>query len=112
MQKVAELNLELGQPTVDTAIQRMRNGLITFKMQGRKAVILIHGYGSTGVGGSIKTAVKRSLQEGSMKGIVRTFVGGEQWSTRKREILGMCKSLEEYERRIAGNDGVTVVILR
>lgn len=110
--KVAEVNLEYGMPTVETAIQKMKNSLTTFKGQGYKAVIVIHGYGSTGVGGSIKTAVARCLTESSMRGIVRTSVGGEQWITKKKEILAICKDLEKYERSISNNEGITVVILR
>ena len=110
--KVAEINLEYGMPTVDMALQNMKGALTTCRGQGYKAVIVIHGYGSTGVGGSIKTAVTRCLAENSMRGIVRTHVGGEQWVNRKREVLDICKSLENYERRIANNSGVTVVILR
>jgi hypothetical protein len=110
--KVTEVNLEYNKPTVEAAVRSMKNSLTTLKGQGYKAVILIHGYGSTGVGGSIKTAVIRSLSEPGMRGIVRTFVSGEQWSERKKEMIGMCKALESYEKRIAGNYGVTVVILR
>lgn len=110
--KVAEVNLESEMPTVEIAIQRMKNSLTTYKRQGYKAVILIHGYGSTGVGGSIKAAVIRCLGESSMKGIVRTFAAGEQWSNRKRELVGMCKALEDFEHKIANNYGVSVVILR
>ena len=112
MSKVAELNLECGNPTVTTAISNMKNALTTYKRQGYKAIILIHGYGSTGVGGSIKVAVTKCLCDDSMCGIVRSFVGGEQWYNRRREMLGVCKGLEDYERRILGNNGVTVVILR
>lgn len=110
--KVAEVNLEYGMPGIDSALQNMKNALTTYKGQGLKAVILIHGYGSSGVGGGIKTAVTRCLGENSMRGIVRTYVGGEDWLNRKREILSMCKDLESYERRIANNNGITVVILR
>lgn len=110
--KVVKVNLESGNPTVKAAIQYMKNYLTTYKGQGKKAVILIHGYGSTGVGGSIKIAVKKSLGDSSMRGIVRTYVGGENWSDRKRELLAICKSLDKYERSIANNEGVTVVILR
>lgn len=110
--KVVEVNLEYGMPTVDVALQRMKNSLTTHKRQGGKAVILIHGYGASGVGGSIKNAVKKCLSENSMRGIVKIYVGGEHWLDRKKEILAMCKSLENYEQSIANNDGVTVVILR
>ena len=110
--KVAEVNLEYGMPTVDAALQKMRNSLTTYKRQGYKAVILIHGYGASGVGGSIKAAVIRCLGENSMRGIVRDFVGGDQWFNRKREILDICKDLSNFERKIAGNSGITVVLLR
>ena len=110
--KVVEVNLEYGRPVIDIALQNMKNALTTNKGQGVKAVILIHGYGSTGVGGGIKTAVIRCLGENSMRGIVRAYVGGEQWLNRKKEMLLLCKDLESYERRIANNEGITVVILR
>lgn len=110
--KVAEINLEYNLPTVEAALQRMKNSLTTSKGQGYKAVILIHGYGSSGTGGSIRIAVRKALQESSLRGIVRQYAGGEQWTGKKRELLSYCKDLELYERRIAGNQGVTVVILK
>lgn len=110
--KIAEVNLEYNMPTVDMAMQKMKNSLTTFKKQGYKVVIIIHGYGSSGVGGSIKAAVKRCLGDSSMRGIVRAYAGGEQWTERKKELLAICRDLGNYERRIANNDGVTVVVLR
>jgi hypothetical protein len=110
--KVVEVNLEYGMPEIDIALQNMKNALTTYKGQGVKVVILIHGYGSSGIGGGIKTAVIRCLGENSMRGIVRTYVGGEQWLNRKKEMLAFCKELESYERRIANNYGITVVVLR
>lgn len=90
----------------------MKNALTTSKGQGYKAVILIHGYGSTGVGGSIKAAVRKALGSSSLKGIVRVYTGGEEWQNQKRNFLAICKDLNGYERRIAANEGVTIVILR
>lgn len=110
--KVAVVNIESNMPTVATAMQRMKNALTTAKRQGAKAVILIHGYGSTGVGGGIKASVQKTLQESSMRGIVRNFVAGEQWSNRKKELIGMCKALEDHDHHLANNPGVTVIILR
>lgn len=110
--KVVEVNLEQGMPSIDVALRNMKNSLTTFKGQGVKAVILIHGYGSSGVGGSIKTAVTRCLGENSMRGIVRTYVCGDQWFNRKKELLTICRDLENFEGRIADNVGITVVVLR
>lgn len=110
--KVMELNLEAGMPPADAAVRKMINALTTFKGQGVKAVVIVHGYGSTGVGGGIRTAVRKALAENSLRGIVRAQAGGEAWPARKKELLALCGSLKDWDRRIAGNEGVTVVILR
>ena len=110
--KVAEINLENGNPTISAALQNMKNALTTNKGQGYKAIIIIHGYGSSGVGGSIKAAIGVCLCENSLRGIVKAFVGGENWLNKKRDMLSLCGSLEKYERKISGNQGVTVVVFR
>jgi hypothetical protein len=111
-QKIMEVNLEAGLPTVEAAIQKMKNTLISCKHQQVKAVILIHGYGASGVGGGIKAGVNKCLTDSSMRGIVRAFVNGEQWHIKKREMLDICGSLKVFERRISGNSGITVVVLK
>lgn len=110
--KVIELNIEYDRPVVSYAMKKLKDSLATYKRTGTKAVIVIHGYGSTGTGGSIKTAVRKELSETSLKGIVRCFVGGENWIENKRSFLSLCGSLDKYESRISNNSGVTVVILR
>jgi hypothetical protein len=75
-------------------------------------VILVHGYGSSGAGGGIKTAVRNKLREPSMSGMIRTYCGGEHWYEKKKELLNICRPLSDYQRRIEGNHGVTVVILK
>ncbi|MEG2199305.1 MAG: Smr/MutS family protein, partial [Anaerovorax sp.] len=69
--KVKEINLERGGPTVEAALRNLINQLSTCKAQGYKAVILIHGYGSSGTGGAIKPAVTAKLKERSLSGVVR-----------------------------------------
>ena len=112
MAKVKEINLEYGSPTADSAVRNMVNQLGTCKGQGYKAVILIHGYGSSGVGGGIKTAVRSKLREPSLSGIIRSTCGGEQWFEKKKELINICQPLSDYQRKIDGNQGVTVVILK
>jgi len=112
MSKVKEINLEYGSPTVDIAVRNMVNQLSTCKGQGFKAVILVHGYGSSGVGGGIKVGVRNKLKEPSLSGIVRAYCGGELWHERKREMISICQNLSDFSRRIEGNQGVTVVILK
>ena len=112
MSKVKEINLEYGAPTVDAAVRNMVNQLSTCKGQGYKAVILVHGYGSSGVGGGIKTAVRSKLRDSSLSGLVRNSCGGENWFEKKQEFLGICRYLSDFQRKVDGNQGVTVVILK
>ena len=110
--KVKEINLETGGPTVEAALGRLVNGLSTAKGAGYKAVVLIHGYGSSGSGGAIKAAVKEKLRERSLSGIVRDFTGGEDWINRKRDFIDICPQLKDYSRYVEGNRGITIVLLK
>lgn len=110
--KWIECNLESGMPDAATAVQKMKNQLATYRLQGYRAVLLIHGYGSSGSGGAIRAAVHRTLAAGELRGLVREYVTGSEWESRKRELVSICPGLREYERRFAGNAGVTLAILR
>lgn len=111
-EKVKEINLEYGNPDTQTAIYNLKNELMTFLRQKTKAVIVIHGYGSSGTGGVIKTAVKKLVSDNSMRGIIRDHSGGENWSSNRKRLISICPDLTKYESNIQNNPGVTVVILR
>ena len=112
MSKVRQVNLEQGLPTVEDAMKRMKNELSTAKMTGCKAVILIHGYGSTGTGGAIKPAVAKNLAQPGLVGVVKDWVAGESWQRKKTGFLADCPALREHARHIDGNQGITVVLLK
>lgn len=107
-----EANLELGRPTTEEALRRMSDALVSARRGGASAVILIHGYGSSGLGGSIRAAVRSALAQPGFRGSVRDVAYGEQWHYRKRELLAVCRDLVNYEGRIANNEGITVVLVK
>lgn len=112
MSKVKQINLEQGHPTVEEAVRRMKNDLSTAKMSGCKAAILIHGYGSSGTGGAIKPAVCKNLSQPVLVGIVKDWVAGENWLSKKTVFLAYCPTLKEHARHIESNPGITVVLLK
>lgn len=57
-----ELNLEQGMPTVDTALRWLEAELHAARKMGRPGLKLIHGYGSSGTGGKIRTACRKYLR--------------------------------------------------
>lgn len=99
-------------PTVENAMKKMVNDLSTVKRTGCRAVVIVHGYGSTGQGGAIKTAAGAKLKDPSLRGIVRASVAGENWQSRKREFTDICPQLRDFSRYVDGNKGITVVLLR
>lgn len=110
--KVKEVNLEKGNPTVPVAMQKLVNDLSTAKRTGYKAVVVVHGYGSSGVGGALKIASRSKLKEASLVGIVRAFVGGEDWLNNKKEFIEVCPQLRDFSTYVEGNRGLTVVLLK
>lgn len=111
--KVATINLEDGYPTVEEAIKKMTNSLTSSRQQGCKAILLVHGYGSTGKGGLIRIAVRKKLKENSLCGLVRAVCPGEEWYIKKKQMMDIYPRLKECERDIIlGSRGVTVVLLR
>ena len=70
---VKELNLEQGMPTVDAAMGWLEAELAAARKMGRPALKLIHGYGSSGRGGKIRTACRGYLRE-------QARAGGCGWS--------------------------------
>lgn len=109
-----ELNLEYGMPTVDTALRWLESELSAARKMGRPALKLIHGYGSSGKGGKIRTACRKYLREQIDAGRVRLVIRGEDFSifseeTRRSFVL--CAQLRGDRDLDRENRGVTFVIL-
>ena len=57
---VREINLKYDMPPAAVALQRMENELAGARRSGQKLFKFVHGYGSSGTGGKIRGAVRRS----------------------------------------------------
>lgn len=110
--RVKEINLERGNPTSQEALKNMVNMIYTAKSTGYKSVILIHGYGSSGQGGAIRRALLSKLEEPMFRGLVDDYVEGRNWEDKKKRFLDECPQLKEYEDRIKGNKGITVILFK
>jgi hypothetical protein len=80
-----------------------------------KVIKIVHGYGSSGVGGSIKTAVHKSLRSKVSTGEIKAYIPGEAFSSMMGfdEVIHMYSSLiqsdSDYKK---SNDGITYIILK
>ncbi len=114
MQKVPIINLEDGYPTANEAILRLDYALHQARERGVRAVKLIHGYGSTGVGGALRDAVQLHLRKLQDDGLIRAFVAGENWRVSNETAWSLTRRLPQLkdDRDLnRGNRGISIVLL-
>lgn len=111
---IHSINLKEGMPTVALAISKLKRELREAKAERRKLVRIIHGYGSTGVGGEIRLAVRKQLQSMVTAGKIRSVVPGDDYSDRTtagEALLGRHLGLRGSLRTDSRNPGITFVEL-
>lgn len=109
-----EVNVKYDMPDADTAIRRVTYAIRTGAAMGASAVKLIHGYGSSGKGGRIRTETRRYLAEQKRKGYIQDFIAGEDFTIFNPAALSafrVCDELRRDEDLERHNNGVTFVIL-
>ncbi len=108
------INLEHGMPTSDTAKKQMIASLEIVKRQGGGAVKLIHGYGSSGQGGVIRTVVQKSLELRLANGWLKGYVPGEKWDIfdeGARRILDEMPDARYDADLGKSNRGISIVLI-
>jgi hypothetical protein len=108
------INLEAGMPTVEQAQIRLLSEIRRARAERATAVKIIHGYGSSGVGGKLRIAMRSYLAQLRRSGKVGCYVAGEDWSVfhpEARELLNGCPELKRDRDLEHGNPGVTIALL-
>ena len=108
------IDLEEGMPTVDEARLLLQHQLQVARKQGYAAVKLIHGYGSSGVGGSLRIELQKELHRMAASGGVRSFIAGEDWRLSDEKSWEMLKRYPEWKQDCdlgKGNKGISIVLL-
>jgi hypothetical protein len=78
---IRTVNLEAGFPDRKEACARVQTALIKAKQDRGRVIKFIHGYGSSGLGGSLKFAVRGFLRQRKEQGEILCFVNGESLSS-------------------------------
>lgn len=110
-----ELNLELGRPTADEALRRLEAELEAARHMNTPLLKLIHGYGSSGKGGRIRTASRKYLLAQQEKGRIAAVVPGERFTIfdeTTRRALQKYPHLRQDRDLERENMGVTFIFLR
>ena len=108
------INLEEGMPTVTEALLRLERGLSLARQERAGLVKLIHGYGSTGVGGRLREEVQMELMRLARNGRIRGYIPGEEFRASNAESWALVQShrpLRDDHDFNRGNRGITLVLL-
>ena len=98
---------------MQAALERLDRELLLAREQACALLKVIHGYGSTGVGGDIRIAVQKRLQELVVAGEISGCIFGENWTKTDDETWRILQSRTELKsdpdlgRR---NAGITIII--
>jgi len=77
---IVTANLEAGMPRVRDALLHMDSEIAAARRRGVRLIRLIHGYGSKGVGGRIRTRCRARLTQLLEERAIRGLVRGEDLS--------------------------------
>jgi hypothetical protein len=108
------INLEDGYPTVNVGLLRMERALTDARASRVQVLKLIHGYGSSGVGGRLREEIWKVLDRYKRNGMIVEFIPGEDFRLSNEstwELVKRDKSLKQDCDLGRGNRGITVVIL-
>jgi hypothetical protein len=110
------INLEAGGPTAEEALERLTTQVRAASEAGIRALIVIHGYGSSGSGGKIKWAVRDALENNYFSDRVDEYYFGESLafgSSGYQAVIKRRASLKQYLSQFKiGNAGMTVLLMR
>lgn len=108
------VNLEEGLPTVEQARLRMQYELQSARKGGFFAVKLVHGYGSSGVGGALRAELQKELRKAVQENGIRAFIPGEDWRVSDPSTWELLKRFPEWKKDPdlgRKNQGISIVVL-
>jgi hypothetical protein len=108
------VDLKSDRPSVEEALQRLSHQLELARRESVSLLKLIHGYGSTGVGGDIRIAVQRRVHELAAAGQIRCCIFGEHWTKSDDTTWSLLKAnpdLKSDSHLGRSNRGITIIVL-
>lgn len=108
------VQIKAGAPTVDEARRKLLSEMESARRAGVRVMKVVHGWGSSGEGGVLGPAIRRSLRLRVKEGRARSVVPGERFSTdtlEGRELVSRHPELRRDPDFNRGNPGMTLVEL-
>ena len=108
-------NIEKYMPTVYQAEILVVNNINMYMSKGEKAFKIIHGYGSTGKGGALRTGIRKYLEYLKREKLIADYIPGENWTAfdeTTRKVLDMDNNFRKDKDLGQMNAGVTIIVIR
>jgi len=114
MSAIKTVLIKEGMPSIEQARTRLSSELRIAQRDGFKVLKLIHGYGSSGVGGDLRIALQSTLRQMAQSHEIQDCIYGENWRTSDERSWNLLKKMPELKSDSdlgKGNRGMTLVVL-
>ena len=108
------VNLKVGFPSVDDARRRLLAEIDAARQDGIRVLKIIHGWGSSGEGGKLGPAIRKSLRLRVKEGMALAVIPGERFSSdtnEGRELARRYPQVRSDRDFNRANAGVTLIEL-
>lgn len=108
------LNLKAGQPDLESARRRLLAEMDAIRKDGTKVLKVIHGWGSSGEGGTLAVGIRKSLRLRVKEGRASLVVPGERFSDASlegRDLVTRHPNLRRDSDFNRANPGITILEL-
>jgi hypothetical protein len=115
MSAIRTFNVEAGLPILDEARRLVAAEIKQAKRDGAKVLKVIHGYGSSGKGGTLCVGLRKSFGLRKKEGVIKDFIAGEDFSIFNETVLDLLEAVPELRGDPdlgATNEGVTILWLK
>jgi hypothetical protein len=115
MSALKTFNAEADRPSLDEARRSVIEEIRKAKREGVRVLKVIHGYGSSGKGGTLCIGLRKSFALRKKEGVIRDFVPGEDFSIFNPTVLALIETVPELRGDpdlSATNEGVTLLWLK
>jgi hypothetical protein len=108
-------NVENSFPSLDDARRMVLDEIRKSKREGVRVLKIIHGYGSSGTGGTLSHGLRKSFALRKKEGVIKDFIPGETFTIFNPIVLELLEVVPELRADTDlsnTNEGVTVLWLK
>ena len=109
------VNIEAGLPTLDEARRQAVEEIRRAKREGVRVLKVIHGYGSSGKGGTLNHGLRKSFALRKKENVIKDFIPGESFDIFNATVLALLEAVPALRGDPdlgQANLGITIVWLK